>query len=76
MKSPFPPLDQQNCASCRYRVEGQCRRHSPASQVVSDVQPESRGPKLFLAVWPIVDTVDWCGDWAPKDADERLALTA
>jgi hypothetical protein len=80
MKSPFPPLSQQYCGACRYRVEGQCRRHSPPPLLVREAEVteslSGSAPLRFLAVWPDVDVADWCGDWTPTDDVERLALAA
>lgn len=53
------------CENCRYfqpnetnGETGDCRRYAP--------RPLQEGrPLSVLAPWPMVETADWCGEWAP-----------
>lgn len=52
----FNRLAVKQCSTCRYRVEMECRRHSPVTEA-------SRGGHRL---WPYTDDCDWCGDWEYK----------
>ena len=47
------------CATCRYmdREFKECRVHAPITML---------GPQEedSIAIWPKVERVDWCGEWA------------
>ena len=59
-------LDQSSvCAICRFweplednGFQGQCRRHAPEPQVTDSVH--------VLAVWPVTNAQDWCGEFVPE----------
>jgi hypothetical protein len=53
------------CAVCGFweplednRFQGQCRRRAPKPQVTESVH--------VLAVWPVTNARDWCGEFAPR----------
>lgn len=57
---------KRTCETCRYYDEhyidpdvGFCRRHTPRLDDYSDQLEGTRG------AWPIVESGDWCGEYAP-----------
>lgn len=60
MSLAYPPLADQNCGNCRFCCPTgpsgpRCRRHAPK-------------PGVLAALWPVIEYVDWCGEWAPREA--------
>ena len=53
------PRPEQHCQTCRYHRDGECHRKSPTGWLID-------GARYPRAQWPIVGTLDWCGEWAPK----------
>ena len=58
---PFPPIAEQACDNCRFCIDLECRRHAPVPQLGQS--------DTYDAYWPDVCTNDWCGEWAPRDAE-------
>ena len=52
----------EQCLACLYYVAGACHRHGP--QVVSVTATGSTTG--YKAVWPPVESTDWCGEWAAQ----------
>lgn len=55
--------DVEQCFSCRHFDEladekGKCRLRAPLA-----VAPDHEDTDLPLAAWPIVERLDWCGEW-------------
>ena len=55
------------CAICKYWLpleengfQGQCRCHAPRPEVTDSVH--------VLAVWPVTNAQDWCGEFVAKGA--------
>lgn len=56
------------CATCRF-YDGpteQCRRMCPVGSTIAQERLEQKAP--WVAVWPIVQKTDWCGDHATGEA--------
>lgn len=59
------------CETCRFWIRGQinidsgaCRRYPPAAQDTTD-------PSISQdRVWPIVLSVEWCGEHQPQESDD------
>ncbi len=62
-----------NCGSCRFSekeigaldVTGtirRCRRYPPCAQGLVN----QRGGVANMTIWPVVQTLDWCGEHEPK----------
>lgn len=53
-----------SCETCRFfdAPTSQCRRSCPQGGTIA--QEILEGKKPWLAVWPIVQLIDWCGDYA------------
>jgi len=70
---------EASCGSCRYWEKldepvlpntGICRRHSPAPVIdegVGDEESPAGLPEYCLVKWPVVDSVDWCGEWEKRE---------
>ena len=74
------PTTSPSCASCKFFAAvssrdpdprrlgvGVCRAHAPAPvQLPGGITPEQPAQLTTFAsaVWPLVTSGDWCGDWA------------
>ena len=68
------------CVDCRFRKEctdhrrpkATCHRHAPQAHTVpaEPNRPDSMEPNYYcgIAVWPEVESGDWCGDFEPVTA--------
>lgn len=72
MNTTFPPLQQQQCANCRYaQVIGwgnsliRCRRRPPV--IVPDLLDEN--DQVVWGQWPMTGQENWCGEWTPKEEE-------
>ena len=72
MMNQYPRRADQQCGNCFYGVtldpditEGrpvaECHRHAPAA--LTKIQAS------YDTYWPEVLCLDWCGEWAPLEAD-------
>lgn len=57
----------KQCADCRFfehviGVSGDCRRAAPQAHVSLTVGREDGA----VAIWPLVDSSDWCGEFEEK----------
>lgn len=57
---------KDSCEMCKFfepnePSDGECRRHAPAV-VTQDINDKI---SRRLAVWPVVEIVDWCGEFEP-----------
>lgn len=56
-------MKRERCQTCRYASEESgamiCRRRSPAP-----AQKDGWSERYKIAVWPEVESSDWCGEWA------------
>ena len=52
----------QICANCRFLEGNLCRRYPGKIAALAEQKPEKHGDPC-LAVWPVVDHADWCGEW-------------
>lgn len=71
MSLAYPPLADQNCGNCRFCCPTspsgpQCRRHAPMP--VPD--PMQFGVRDLTSFWPAIQYADWCGEWAPREAQQ------
>jgi hypothetical protein len=59
MKSHYPRRSKQECLNCHYwsgeshGQKAECRRRAP--------------DPAWLGTWPLTESFDWCGEWAPLD---------
>lgn len=61
MSLAYPPIAEQACKNCRFCINLECRRHAPVPQL-------GQTGTFLDAYWPEVDPTDWCGEWAPREA--------
>ena len=54
-----PSVNEQFCGACRYWRNGRCRRHAPQAS-----------SSLGVAIWPLTELTDWCGEWVARDAHD------
>ena len=56
----------ESCKTCRYRIDGDCRRYPPTVHLLQTLSavPQFRNLKPE-AVWPPVAEDHWCGEFKP-----------
>ncbi len=64
MSLAYPPLADQSCDNCRFERHGLCCRHAP----MPITAPDQSGKGYPVSNWPEVEEEEWCGEWAPREA--------
>lgn len=60
----------RQCADCRFfnngeeGMLGECRRHAPGAHLVQC--GATPGGIDMIAIWPLIDPEDWCGEYEEK----------
>lgn len=49
-----------NCGSCKFYQRNICRRFPPTV-----IKPNK--DSIEMSLWPTVDEIAWCGEWAAKE---------
>jgi len=63
-------MSNNSCLNCRYGIKPanvrhlECRIAAPIPAIIITPGTEPIAPK---AVWPIVDSGDWCGGWNQRN---------
>jgi len=69
---------RESCGNCRYfmvvendRTQDFCRRYPPdqflIDQPASPLVGGAPGGKSVITRWPIVNAIQWCGEWEAAD---------
>lgn len=61
--------NQIKCGTCAFHVGGECRRRAPTPSLFGLVRCDEDNENPYLAFWPEVAADEWCGEWAPKQAE-------